>query len=208
VLEEKTVKTFLDELASGAPTPGGGSAAAVIGATGAALLSMACNLTVGKKAYAEVEGEMLAVLERSEALRFRLEGMVQADIQVFEQVMAAYGMVRGTDDEKAARKDAIQYALKAATLVPMECARACAEVIELADIVARKGNRNVVSDAGVGVAAAHAALRSAALNVYINTASIDDSDFARAQLEELDDVLERAGQKNEAVYADVIRALE
>ena len=90
----------------------------------------------------------------------------------------------------------------------MECARACAEVIELADIVASKGNQNVVSDAGVGVAAAYAGLRSAALNVYINTASIDDADFAREQLEALDAVLERAGQKNQVVYANVVGALK
>ena len=178
MLKEVSIQDFLDQLASGAPTPGGGSAAAVVGATGAALLSMVCNLTIGKKAYADVEDEMKAALARTEALRARLQGMVQADIDVFKHVMSAYGLPRTTDEEKAERTRAIQAALKEATLIPLECARACAEVIAVSRFVAESGNKQVVSDAGVGVVAAYAALRSAALNVYINTASITDAAFA------------------------------
>lgn len=208
MLNDKTVHTFLDELASAAATPGGGSAAAISGAMGAALLSMVCNLTIGKPAYADVEDEMRSALERSEALRHQLEGMVQADIDVFNAVMAAYGLPRDSDEAKAARTDAIQTALRAATLVPLDCASACADVIDLAQLVAEHGNTNVVSDAGVAVATAHAGLKSAALNVYINTSSIRDEAFAHTQLSALEAILERAGATHERVYADVVRALQ
>jgi len=208
MLKEVSIQDFLDQLASGAPTPGGGSAAAVVGATGAALLSMVCNLTIGKKAYADVEDEMKAALARTEALRARLQGMVQADIDVFKHVMSAYGLPRTTDEEKAERTRAIQAALKEATLIPLECARACAEVIAVSRVVAESGNKQVVSDAGVGVVAAYAALRSAALNVYINTASITDAAFAEAQLEALDEILRVSAEENESVYGHVVHALQ
>jgi formiminotetrahydrofolate cyclodeaminase len=100
---EQPVTQFLDELASSAATPGGGSGAAIMGALGAALVSMVCNLTIGKKNYAEVEGEMREVLAGAEALRARLADMVAEDIAAFNGLMAAYGLPKQTDDEKAAR---------------------------------------------------------------------------------------------------------
>ncbi len=102
-----TIATFLDELASAAPTPGGGGAAAISGAMGAALVSMVCNLTIGKKKYAEVEVELKEVLVRSEHLRRELTGMIQADVEAFDAVMGAYGLAKETDEDKAKRKDAI-----------------------------------------------------------------------------------------------------
>jgi len=207
-LQEKSVLGFLDELASSAPTPGGGSAAAVMGAMGAALLSMACNLTVGKRDYSDVEAEMREALAKAENLRDRFQQMIRADIEVFDAVMAAYRMPRESDDEKTNRDESIQLALKEATLVPLECAKACSEVIALSRVVAEKGNKNVVSDAGVGVAAAFAALRSAALNVYINTGQIKDEVFAATQLEALERILEESGRDNETVYAHVVRLLQ
>lgn len=194
------IKSFLDELASKAPTPGGGSAAAVMGATGAALASMVCNLTIGKEKYAAVEAQMRVALERCERLRERLLGMVTEDARVFDSVMTAYGMARGTDAEKAARNDAIQAALKQATDVPLACARACAEVIALTRDVAAKGNKGVISDAGVAVLAAHAALRSAALNVYINVGNIKDDQFTAARMDELERLLAQNGIATEEIY--------
>jgi len=131
MFKEQQLQTFLDQLASSASTPGGGSAAAIMGAMGAALVSMVANLTVGKKKYEEVEEEMQGFLEQSEALRERLTGMIQADVDVFDQVMAAYGMARETEEEKARRSQTIQAALKEATDVPLACAQLCADVIEL-----------------------------------------------------------------------------
>ena len=197
---EQQLQTFLDQLASKASTPGGGSAAAIMGAMGAALISMVANLTVGKKKYEDVDTEMQGFLEQSEALRTRLTGMIQADVDVFDKVMAAYGMARETDADKEQRSRAIQAALKEATDVPLACAQLCADVIELCRPVAEKGNLNVISDAGVAVLAAHAALRSAALNVYINIGGIRESDFVNDRRKKLEFVLSGAGIATETVY--------
>ena len=200
MIKDKPVQSFLDELASKASTPGGGSAAAIMGAMGAALVSMVANLTVGKKNYEEVDAEMQSLLADSEKLRDQLTDMIKADVDVFDQVMAAYGMAKETDEEKSARSTAIQAALKAATDVPLDCARLCAEVIRLCQPMAEKGNTNVISDAGVAVLAAEAALRSAALNVYINIGGIKDQDFAEDRRAQLEVLLEGSAEQTEAVY--------
>ena len=178
--KDTAVEPFLDALASQGATPGGGSAAAIIGAMGAALVSMVCNLTIGKKKYAEVEGEMKDVLAKSEALRVKLIGMIEDDVRAFDAVMGAYGMPKESDADKAKRDQAIQAALKLATDVPMACARAARQVIDIAATASDKGNLNVISDAGVGVLAGYAALRSAALNVFTNARMITDKTFAEA----------------------------
>ena len=202
-IKDTAIEPFLDQLASSAATPGGGSAAAIIGAMGAALVSMVCNLTVGKKKYADVEGEMKDVLAKTEALRKRLTGMIQDDVKAFDAVMGAYGMPKETDADKAARDKAIQAALKLATEVPLACARAAREVIDLAAIASDKGNLNVISDAGVGVLAGYAALRSAALNVFTNARMITDKTFAEAKLKELNQLLAGAEGATEKAYAVV-----
>lgn len=198
---DQPVTQFLDELASSAATPGGGSAAAILGALGAALVSMVCNLTIGKKNYVEVEGEMRDVLHDAEALRQRLADMVADDIAAFNGLMAAYGLPKLTDEDKAARGAAIQHALRAATEAPLACARACADVIKLSMRAAEVGNRNVISDAGVGALAAQAALRSAALNVDINVPSLQDQAFAKACRDEMDALLASAVPLSEQAIA-------
>jgi methenyltetrahydrofolate cyclohydrolase len=202
-IKDTAVEPFLDALASQAATPGGGSAAAIIGAMGAALVSMVCNLTVGKKKYAEVEGEMKDVLAKSEALRLKLTGMIEDDVTAFDAVMAAYGMAKESDADKAAREKAIQAALKQATEVPLRCCHAAREVIDLAAIASEKGNLNVISDAGVAVLAAYAALRSAALNVFTNARMITDKVFAEAKLKELHALLAGAEGATEKAYGVV-----
>ena len=202
-IKDTAIEPFLDQLASSAATPGGGSAAAIIGAMGAALVSMVCNLTIGKKKYADVEGEMKDVLAKTEALRKRLTAMIQDDVKAFDAVMGAYGMPKETDADKAARDKAIQAALKLATDVPLACARAAREVIDLAAIASDKGNLNVISDAGVGVLAGYAALRSAALNVFTNARMITDKTFAEAKLKELDQLLAGAEGATDKAYAVV-----
>ena len=202
-IKDTAVEPFLDALASQAATPGGGSAAAIIGAMGAALVSMVCNLTIGKKKYAEVEGEMKDVLAKSDALRLKLTGMIEDDVTAFDAVMAAYGMAKESDADKAAREKAIQAALKQATEVPLRCCHAAREVIDLAAIASAKGNLNVISDAGVAVLAAYAALRSAALNVFTNARMITDKIFAEAKLKELHALLEGAESATEKAYGVV-----
>ena len=200
MFKEQQLQTFLDQLASKASTPGGGSATAIMGAMGAALISMVANLTVGKKKYEDVEAEMQGFLEQSEALRVQLTGMIQADVDVFDKVMAAYGMARETEADKEQRSEAIQAALKEATDVPLACAQLCADVIELCRPVAEKGNLNVISDAGVAVLTAHAALRSAALNVYINIGGIRDEEFVNDRRRKLEFVLSGTGVATETIY--------
>ena len=202
-IKDTRLETFLEVLASQSATPGGGSAAAIFGAMGAALVSMVCNLTIGKKKYAEVEGEMKDVLAKSEALRVKLIGMIEDDVKAFDAVMGAYGMPKESDADKAKRDQAIQAALKLATDVPMACARAARQVIDIAATASDKGNLNVISDAGVGVLAGYAALRSAALNVFTNARMITDKTFAEAKLKELNELLAGAEGATEQAYGVV-----
>jgi methenyltetrahydrofolate cyclohydrolase len=200
MITQRPLETFLDELASGAPTPGGGSAAAVIGAMGAALISMVCNVTLGKKGHEAVETEMRSVKDESERLRARLTSMVADDIAAFDGLMAAYRLPKTNDEEKLRRAEAIQSTLRAATETPLACARACAQVVALSRRAGEKGYAGVISDAGVGVLAANAALRSAALNVYINAPSLKDRDYAAAALSEIEKLLADSARESEAVF--------
>ena len=202
-IKDKSIQSFLDELASKSATPGGGSVAALMGAQSAALTSMVCNLTIGKPKYAEVDAEMQVLLQKSEALREKLTGLIKADVDVFDRLMAAYGLPKETDEEKVTRTEAIQSVLKAATEVPLQCVRACAEAIELSRCAANKGNLGVISDAGAAVMAGYGGLKSAALNVYINTGSLKDRQFAEAKLAELETILKDIDSSVEEVYQSV-----
>lgn len=200
MIKDNSLQSFLDDLASQASTPGGGSAAAFSGAMGAALVSMVCRLTIGKKKYAGVEEEMAAILEQAENLRRHLTEMIHADAEAFNNVMAAYGLPRETDEEKVARGEAIQASLKKAASVPLACARVCSQVIKLTKPAAEKGNVNVLSDAGVAALATYAGLRGAALNVSINLGSITDEAFVNEKQAELDEIMAGAGTFTEEVY--------
>ncbi len=198
-----SIQTFLDDLASERPTPGGGGAAAVSGAIGAALVSMVANLTIGKKNYEAVWQDLEAVNAKAVALRAELVRAIDEDVVAFNAVMGAYGLPRATDEEKAKRAAAIQAALKDATLAPLRAVKACFEVIRLSAAAAEKGNLNVISDAGVAVLSANAGLRSAALNVFINAKAIKDRDFAEKQIAEVNALLAQAAATTETVYQTV-----
>ncbi|TPV99345.1 MAG: Methenyltetrahydrofolate cyclohydrolase [Beijerinckiaceae bacterium] len=195
--------TFLDDLASERPTPGGGGAAAVSGAIGAALVSMVANLTIGKKNYEAVREDLEAVNAKAELLRAELIRAIDEDVVAFNSVMGAYGLPRATDEEKAKRAASIQAALKDATLAPLRAVKACFDVIRLSAAAAEKGNLNVISDAGVAVLSANAGLRSAALNVFINAKAIKDRDFAEKQIAEVNALLAQAAEMTESVYQTV-----
>jgi len=201
MITQNTLEEFLGALASRAPTPGGGSAAALIGAMGAGLISMVCNVTLGKKGMEEVASEMRAVCTESEALRLRLTAMIAEDIAAFDGLMAAYRLPKSNDAEKAQRGAAIQNSLIGATNTPLRCARACADVIKLSRRAAQHGFSGVISDAGVGVLAAQTALRSAALNVEINAPLLEDRAFAAEASNELQGLLEFCGRESEAVFS-------
>jgi formiminotetrahydrofolate cyclodeaminase len=206
-LTAKPVTIFLDELASSAPAPGGGSVAALSGALGAALVSMVCNLTMGKKKYADVQDDIQALLEQSEALRHELIDLLEADVRVYTSVSKAYKMPRETEEEKATRRAAIQTALKDATAVPMQVAEACVKILDLCTPAAEKGNVNAVSDAGVAALMAEAGLRSAALNVLINLGAINDEDFVTKERARLDALLGGEPALKDEVYDLVVSKL-
>lgn len=185
---EHTIQEFADVLASSASMPGGGTAAALAGALGAALASMVSNVTIGKEKYKDVEAELQALLPRTEELRGKLLQMMDADADSYTKMMAAYRLPRETEEQKAARTTAIQEATIYATRVPLEMMELCAQVVGLALPVAEKGNLNAVTDAGCGALLAEAALNCAAFNVKINLRSIKDAAFAseaRGTLEQL-----------------------
>lgn len=180
-----TVGQFLDALASKEPVPGGGSGAALVGALGAALVSMVCNLTIGKKGYESVEPQMRELLAQSEAIRAELPQLLEEDTQAYSAVMAAYRSPRNSEEEKKAREVLLQQRFKEAAEVPFKIAERCAQVVELALPAARMGNKWAVSDAGVGALFGEAALHSALLNVEINLASIQDPAYVAAARERM-----------------------
>ena len=200
MLIDKKVSNFLDELASNSPTPGGGSVAALAGALGAALISMVGNLTVGKKKYEDVEEDIKKIISSSEKLRYELSQLIEEDVKVFNNFMSTYKMPKETEDEKKVRAEKIQESLIKAAKIPLKVAYKCLDILSLSKEVAEKGNINVVSDAGVAVLMAEAALESAILNVKINLRMIKD-EKVRAELSSSikEILLKEKGQKEKVL---------
>ena len=200
MLIDKKLSNFLDELASNLPTPGGGSVAALAGALGAALISMVGNLTVGKKKYEDVEEDIKKIISSSEKLRYELSQLIEEDVKVFNNFMATYKMPKETEDEKKVRTEKIQEALIKAAKVPLRVAYKCLDILNLSKEVAEKGNANVVSDAGVAVLMAEAALESAILNVKINLRMIKDEKVRTELFSSIKKiVLKEKGQKEKVL---------
>lgn len=206
-LVDKPVSHFLDELASNAPAPGGGSVAALSGALGAALVSMVCNLTLGKKGYEEVQDEIQDLLTQAEALRRELTDLLEADVAAYTAYSQAAKLPRETEEQKTARAEAMQTALKNATLVPLRIAEAAVKVMDLCMPVAEKGNKFAVSDAGVAVLMAEASLRSAVLNVLINLGTLKDEAFVAEKRQHLDALLAGKGRMRDQIYEYVATRL-
>ena len=204
----ESVSGFLGAIASSAPAPGGGSVAAHAGALAAALAQMVAGLTIGRKKYAAVEGEMKELAIRAAALGNTLSALVQRDADAYTAVSAAYALPKDSDADKAARDQAIQAALLRAADVPLETARACAEVAELALIGAERGNSNAVSDAGVAALLADAGCRAASYNVRINAMSITDSAAAKRLNEQAAELVGRVSAVAEKVASKVEAALK
>jgi len=183
------VHDFSAQLAAKQPTPGGGSAAALVGALGAGLVSMVCKYTVGRERFADVEEAAQRVLVRAEELRVELERAVEADVAAYGSYSRAQSMPRETDAEQGARNAALQTALRESTSVPLGVAERCTELLELAVEAAEIGNPFLISDAAVGAELAAAARASAELNVRLNVGGLEDEAFAdesRARLQAMD----------------------
>lgn len=176
-LVEQRVIDFVAATASKEPTPGGGAIAALTAATGAALAEMVANLTFGKKGYEAVQTEMEELQAKAEAIRERMLELSQADADVFNIFMNALGLPKNTDEEKAARTAAIQQAYKDAAMVPFEIGELANQIFDLAELVSRKGNQNLITDGIIAAINARAAVKSAFLNVRINLSGIKDESF-------------------------------
>ena len=188
MLTELTIKEFINKVISNDPVPGGGSVSALNGALAAALSAMVANLTVGRKKYAEVNDLMQELSARFEKLSQKLIEDVDRDSDAYNCVFAAFKLPKETDEEKQARREAIQRETKYAAQVPMEVARAVYEVLPQIDAVAQKGNNNAVTDACVSMMCARTAILGALLNVRINLTSIKDEAFVNAMRDEADTI--------------------
>ena len=168
MLLEKTIYSFLEELSSKSPAPGGGSAAALSGASAAALVSMVCNLTLGKKKYEEYEEKVLEISKKAEKLGNELTTLVQTDTDVFTSVREAFSLPNETMDDRIEKQEAIEYALKDAALVPLNVMELSLEGIKLCIEALGKTNKNTISDLGSAAVNFYAAAKCAYLNVIIN----------------------------------------
>ncbi len=181
-----TLDGFLGRLAAGDPTPGGGTASAVAGSMGAALVRMVAGLTLGNKKYSEVQKEVQAWAEEAALLQAELSDLADEDSEAFDQVMTALRMPKTSDREKKARTRALGAATRQATEVPRQVLRRCLRVLQLALELARVGNDNAVSDALVGGELAAAGVRGAAANVMINLSALKDEGYRSEAAGEVD----------------------
>ncbi|MDD2981636.1 MAG: cyclodeaminase/cyclohydrolase family protein [Hespellia sp.] len=199
---------FVEVLGSKAPVPGGGGASALVGAVGTALGNMVGSLTVGKKKYADVEADMYALKEKADKLQAELLHLIERDAEVFEPLAKAYGMPRETEEEKAEKARVMEIVLKDACSVPMEIMEKCCEAIELIVEFAAKGSALAISDAGVGAAFCAAALKGASLNVYINTKSMKNREYAEELNVKADAMLAKYPAMADEVFDTVLARLK
>ena len=198
---------FINELASKAPTPGGGGASAYCGALATALASMVGNLTVGKKTYAAVEDEVKEALIQLEEQRNKFVELIDKDAQAFEPLSRAYRLPRATSEELARKNKVMQQALVGATEVPLEIMEICAQVITTSKFLAHNGSRLALSDVGVAVLFAKAALKGASLNVYANASSMANEAQARSYIQQADCLIEKYGALADELYEYVIKEI-
>jgi glutamate formiminotransferase/formiminotetrahydrofolate cyclodeaminase len=203
----ESVSGFVASVASSNPVPGGGSVAAHAGALGAALAQMVAGLTIGKKKYAAVDAEMKEAALKAAALGNQLAALVKRDADAYAHVSEAYKLPKEPADAAARRSEAVTNALLKAAEVPLETARAAAEVAQLAAMVAEKGNSNAVTDAGVAALLAHAAAKGAAYNVRVNIQSMDDKSKGQHLSREAEQLVKKASEYAEQATASVERAL-
>ena len=207
-LNEMRVQEFVETLASDAPSPGGGSAAALSGAIGAGLAAMVGALTQGRKKYAEFADFAKEVQEKENRLRTSLLDVMDRDTEAFDLVSAAFALPKETEEQKAARSAAIQEGLKGCTETPMACMELCAEAIEIAHAFLEHGfNQSSASDLGVAFLSLRSAMQGAWLNVKINISSIKDASFAEAKRSRGEELLARALPLADEGYEKILELL-
>jgi Methenyl tetrahydrofolate cyclohydrolase len=200
---KQSCEAFIDVLASKEPVPGGGGAAALVGAVGVALGNMVGSLTLGKKKYADVQEDILALKAKADRLQADLLALVAKDAECFEPLSKAYGLPNTTEEEKASKAIIMEKALGEACMVPLEIMDKCCEAIELHREFAAKGTAIAISDVGCGVACCKAALQAASLNVFINTKSMKNRSYASGVNRHVKTQLEKYLALADEIYAQV-----
>ena len=203
-LTELKITEFVDLLASDAPAPGGGSAAALTASLGVALTSMVANLTTGKKKYEDHQQLMEEILQKSQKIKADLVQNIDKDTEAFNAVSAVFDMPKETDDEKEKRKMAMQQALKGATIVPFEVMNLCVEALEVTSSAIGKSNTNAASDLGVAALSLLAGIKGAWLNVLINVDAIKDEAFVKEHKEKGEELILKAEELSNKIYSAVL----
>ena len=202
-----SIKEYLDVLASQEPTPGGGSAAALVGALGTALLSMVANLTRGRKKYRQSAPLMGELLREAAQLQADLTGLMVEDAAAFDKVAAVFKMPRDTKEEKLQRRERMQEALQFATRVPLDTMKKAVEALRLHDRSLGHTNPSALSDTGVGALCLKTALQGAWLNVKINLAGISDQEFVRAHRKKGEELLAEGVALADGIYGAVLEKM-
>lgn len=200
---DKTCTEFVEALSTKAAVPGGGGAAALNGAIGAALGSMVCNLTIGKKKYAEHEDQVKSILEKTKEIEKDLVKMIDDDAKCFLPLAKAYGMPSETEEDKRIKQETLETALKNACEVPIQIVKAAYEGIKLHEELLEIGSRLAISDVGVGVQSLRGALVGGQLNVLININSIKDSEYVEKVRNETEPLVESGIKIADEVYKRV-----
>ena len=206
-LAEMQVTEFVNLMASDAPAPGGGSAAALEGALGAALTAMVCALTVGKKKYADVQELAVESQKKAEDLKARFVDVMDRDTEAFNAVSAVFAMPKDTDEQKAARKAAMQEALKGCTKTPFEMMQLACETLELTRSLVGRLNASAASDLGCSALSLRAAIQGAWLNVLINISGINNEAFAAEYRANGQALLDKALPLADEIYEEILKTM-
>ncbi len=207
-MKEWTIEQFVAELASKAPVPGGGGAAALGGAVGSALGSMVGNLTVGKKKYADVEERVLQVLSEADRLQQELLYLMEEDSRAFEPLSRAYGMPKATEAERAAKEQVMEVALRDASLVPLQIMETAGQMLDLLEELAQIGSRLAISDVGVGVQFCRSAVLGASMNIFINTKMMKDRKLAEQLNEKAELLIAEKSVQADRIFEEVKAVLK
>ena len=203
MIREKNIGEFLEVLSSKAPVPGGGGASALAGALGTALGLMVGNLTVGKKKYAQVEAEVISMMERLTDMQRDMMRLADEDAKVFAPLADAYRLPAGTEEEKARKAEVMEEKLLAASLVPLEVMELAVEGLGILKELGIKGSVMAVSDVGVAVQFARTAVTGAVMNVYINTKSMANRERAEALNQKANQMLDQYMAVADKIFMDV-----
>ena len=207
MLEKRTTE-FLAELSSASPVPGGGGASAAVGAFASALGMMVANLTIGKKKYAEYEEEILAARNELARLQDELVWLTDEDAKAFEPLSRAYGLPKDTEEQRAEKERVMEQALYEASLAPLQIMETIAKAADILEVLEKKGSRLAVSDVGVGILFAQAALEGASLNIFINTKMMKNRERAEELNARAEALIDGGRRKKEAIYGAVLEKIK